>query len=135
VPACCPAAKETWHLQSAGRRTAARGPSRRFAFKQEIAQLGSGDADKLLAAYKKNFEVWREGSELHIRYGSVSKQCYCPAARYHPVKPHDMHCERTRATHQTSWIAAPSGRGRTTIRPRRFCSGGRLEVSDSRPLR
>jgi hypothetical protein len=78
-----------------------RGCFRRFAFKQEIARLGAGDADKLLAAYKKNFEVWREGSEFHIRYGSVNKQCYCPAARYHPVKPHDMHCECTRATHQT----------------------------------
>lgn len=74
---------------------------RRHQFKQEIARLGRGSVDALLAAYRKNFEVWQEGTEFHIRYGAVSKQCYCPAARYHPALPNDMHCECTRATHQT----------------------------------
>ncbi len=79
---------------------------RRFQFKQEIARLGDGSVDKLLEAYKRNFEVWREDNLVHIRYGATNKQCYCPAARYHPVRPHDMHCECTRATHQTIFETA-----------------------------
>jgi len=83
-----------------------RGCFRRFQFKQDIAQQGKGSVDALIQAYKKNFEVWREGDLVHVRYGAVSKQCYCPAARYHPVRPHDMHCECTRATHQTVFETA-----------------------------
>lgn len=83
-----------------------RGCFRRFQFKQDIARLGKGSTDALLVAYKKNFEVWREGGLIHIRYGAVNKQCYCPAARYHPVQPHDIHCECTRATHQTIFETA-----------------------------
>jgi hypothetical protein len=83
-----------------------RGCYRRFEFKQEIARLGTGSVDKLLEAYKRNFEVWREDALVHVRYGPVNKQCYCPAARYHPAKPHDMHCECTRATHQTIFETA-----------------------------
>jgi len=83
-----------------------RGCFRRFQFKQDIARLGKGSVESLLEAYKKNFEVWREGGLVHIRYGAVNKQCYCPAARYHPAKPHDMHCECTRATHQTIFETA-----------------------------
>jgi hypothetical protein len=83
-----------------------RGCFRRFAFKQEIARLGKGNVDRLLEAYKHNFEVWRDGTLVHIRYGRVNKQCYCPAARYHPAKPNDMHCECTRATHQTIFETA-----------------------------
>ena len=63
-----------------------RGCFRRFAFKQEIARLGSGSVDKLVDAYKKNFEVWREEGTVHIRYGAIGKRCYCPAAQYHPAK-------------------------------------------------
>ena len=40
------------------------------------------------------------------RYGAVNRQCYCPATRYHPVKPDAMHCECTRATHQTIFESA-----------------------------
>jgi len=83
-----------------------RGCFRRFQFKQDIAKLGKGDVDRLVAAYKHNFEAWREGDLVHIRYGPVSKVCYCPAARYHPAKPGDMHCECTRATHQTVFETA-----------------------------
>jgi hypothetical protein len=83
-----------------------RGCFRRFDFKQEIARLGKGGVDRLVEAYKRNFEVWREGKLVHIRYGPVNRQCYCPAARYHPVKPGDMHCECTRATHQTIFETA-----------------------------
>ena len=79
---------------------------RRFAFKQEIANLGRGDVDRLVQAYKRNFEIWRDGDQVHIRYGATNKQCYCPAARYHPVRPNDMHCECTRATHQTIFETA-----------------------------
>jgi hypothetical protein len=83
-----------------------RGCFRRFSFKQDIARLGSGSVDKLVDAYKKNFEVWKEGDLVHIRYGAVNNQCYCPAARYHPARPNDMHCECTRATHQTIFETA-----------------------------
>ena len=83
-----------------------RGCFRRFQFKQDIAKQGTGSVDKLLEAYKKNFEVWRDGDLVHVRYGAVSKLCYCPAARYHPTRPNDMHCECTRATHQTVFETA-----------------------------
>jgi hypothetical protein len=79
---------------------------RRHSFKTDIARLGKGNIDNLIAAYKKNFEVWREGDQVHVRYGAISKQCYCPAARYHPVRPNDMHCECTRATHQAVFETA-----------------------------
>lgn len=79
---------------------------RRHDFKVNIAKAGAGDPTKLLEAYKKNFEVWREGQLVHIRYGETSKQCYCPAARYHPALPNDMHCECTRATHQAIFETA-----------------------------
>jgi hypothetical protein len=83
-----------------------RGCFRRHSFKQDIARLGKGSVESLLEAYKKNFQVWREDNLVHIRYGAVSKQCYCPAARYHPAKPNDLHCECTRATHQTIFETA-----------------------------
>jgi hypothetical protein len=73
----------------------------RHSFKTDIARDGKGDIDKLLAAMKRNFEVWREGDLVH-----VVKQCFCPAARYHPVRPHDMHCECTRATQQAIFETA-----------------------------
>ena len=92
-----------------------RGCFRRFQFKQEIAQLGKGSVDRLVEAYKRNFEVWREGNLVHVRYGPENKQCYCPAARYHPIKPNDMHCECTRATHQTIFETALGRPVRVTI--------------------
>lgn len=79
---------------------------RRFQFKQDIANQGRGDLQKLIEAYKKNFEVWQEGERVHIRYGEVSSKCYCPAANYRPSKPNDIHCECTRTTHQTIFETA-----------------------------
>jgi len=83
-----------------------RGCFRRFKLKQDIAQQGKGDLQKLMEAYKKNFEIWQENNLVHIRYGEVSNRCYCPAAHYRPAKPHDVHCECTRATHQTIFETA-----------------------------
>ena len=79
---------------------------RRHAFKTDIARDGHGDLDKLLEAMKRNFHVWREGELVHISFGETVKQCFCPAARYHPVRPHDMHCECTRATQQAIFETA-----------------------------
>ena len=79
---------------------------RRHQFKQDIARQGKGGLESLLEAYKRNFEVWREGNQVHVRYGAVVKQCYCPAARYHPARPNDIHCECTRATHQAIFETA-----------------------------
>jgi hypothetical protein len=78
----------------------------RHSFKTDIARDGKGDIDKLLAAKKRNVEVWREGDLVHVRFGAEVKQCFCPAARYHPVRPHDMHCECTRATQQAIFETA-----------------------------
>lgn len=83
-----------------------RGCYRRHDFKQKIAEDGKGDIDKLIAAYHRNFEIWRDGDQVHIRYGEVSNRCYCPAANYRPSKPDDLHCECTRATHQTIFETA-----------------------------
>jgi hypothetical protein len=78
----------------------------RYQFKKDIAIKGKGDVDKLIEAYKQNFEVWREGDLVHIRYGEVSQGCYCPAAKYRPARPNDLHCECTRTTHQTIFETA-----------------------------
>jgi len=78
----------------------------RHKFKQEIAEKGKGSLENLIAAYKKNFEIWQEGDKIHIRYGEVSANCYCPAANYRKAKPNDLHCECTRSTHQTIFETA-----------------------------
>ncbi len=83
-----------------------RGCYRRHEFKQNIARDGKGDIDKLIEAYKRNFEIWRDGELVHIRYGEVSSRCYCPAANYRAPKPNDLHCECTRSTHQTVFETA-----------------------------
>lgn len=78
----------------------------RYQFKKDIAINGNGNLDKLIENYKKNYEVWREGELVHIRYGEVSKQCYCPAANYRAAKPNDIHCECTRNTHKAIFETA-----------------------------
>ncbi len=84
-----------------------RGCFNRFQFKQDIAAEGKASVDKLVAALKKNFEAWRDGNTVHVRYGAVNQNgCYCPAANYRPGKPHDIHCYCTRATHQAIWETA-----------------------------
>lgn len=76
---------------------------RRHKFKQDIATAGEGDVERLIAAYRKNFNVRREGDLVHIRYGD---HCFCPAARNRPARPNDLHCECTRFTHETVFQAA-----------------------------
>jgi hypothetical protein len=83
-----------------------RGCYRRFPFKQEIARKGRGSVENLMEALRANFEVWREGDLVHIRYGKVSAGCFCPAAKHRPPRPGDLHCECTRAMHQAIWEAA-----------------------------
>lgn len=83
-----------------------KGCYRRHDFKHQIAKNGEGSVEKLIEAYRKNFEIWREGDFVHIRYGETSPGCYCPAARYRPAKPNDLHCNCTKATHQSIWEAA-----------------------------
>jgi hypothetical protein len=78
----------------------------RFQFKKDIAIAGSGDLDKLIESYKKNFEIWKDGDTVHIRYGEVSSNCYCPAANYRTPKHNDIHCECTRNTHKTIFETA-----------------------------
>jgi hypothetical protein len=87
----------------------------RFQFKKDIAINGSGDLDKLLESYKKNFEIWKNGNTVHIRYGEVSKNCYCPAANYRVSKPNDIHCECTRNTHKTIFETALGKKFRVEI--------------------
>lgn len=84
-----------------------RGCFNRFKFKQDIAADGKGSVDKLILALKRNFEAWREGDTVHVRYGAVNRHgCYCPAARYRPSKPNDTQCYCTRASHQAIWETA-----------------------------
>jgi hypothetical protein len=83
-----------------------RGCFNRFKFKQDIAEKGKADLDKLIEAYKQNFEIWKENNRVHIRCGEVSRGCHCPAARYRPAKPNDLHCECTRNTHKTIFETA-----------------------------
>ena len=83
-----------------------RGCFRRHKFKQDIAEAGKGDVEKLIAAYKKNFGIWREGDDVHIAYGREKNSCFCPAARNRQTRPNDLHCECTRATHQTVFETA-----------------------------
>lgn len=83
-----------------------RGCYNRFKFKQDIAEKGKGDIDKLIAAYSQNFEIWKEDGFVHVRYGRISKQCYCPAGQIRHPQPNDLHCECTRTTHQTIFETA-----------------------------
>jgi hypothetical protein len=78
----------------------------RHQFKKDIAITANGDLDKLIENYSRNFEIWKAGTTVHIRYGEVSNQCYCPAANYRPSKPNDIHCECTRNTHKAIFEAA-----------------------------
>jgi len=81
-----------------------RGCFNRHKFKQDIAAAGRGDVDKLLAAYRQNFGIEREGDLVHIRYGGG--KCFCPAARNRPGRPDDLHCECTRFTHEAIFATA-----------------------------
>jgi hypothetical protein len=83
-----------------------RGCFRRHKFKTDIAEAGKGDVDKLLAAYRRNFRVEREGERVHISYGRERNSCFCPAARNRPARPNDLHCECTRATHEAIFETA-----------------------------
>ena len=79
-----------------------RGCFNRHKFKQDLADDGKGDVDKLIQSMSRNFEIWREGENLvHIRYGEVSSGCYCPVLRNRPAIPNDPHCNCTKATHQS----------------------------------
>lgn len=83
-----------------------RGCFNRHQFKLDIAAKGSGDLDNLIKAYSQNFEIWKDGDQVHIRYGEVSNRCYCPVVQNIPPKPNDLHCECTRSTHQSVFEAA-----------------------------
>jgi hypothetical protein len=78
----------------------------RHPFKQAIAEAGKGSVDKLVAAYRASFEAWHDELGVHVRYGEVSRGCYCPAAKARPPRPGDLHCECTRATHRAIFEAA-----------------------------
>jgi len=80
-----------------------RGCFHRHKFKQDIAAAGRGDVGKLLAAYRQNFGIERDGDLVHIRYGD---HCFCPAAHNRPARPNDLHCECTRFTHETIFESA-----------------------------
>jgi len=77
-----------------------RGCYNRHQFKKDISIAGQGNLDNLLTAYKKNFEVWKEGDTVHIRYGEKSPGCYCPVLKNHAYHSKGLHCNCTKATHQ-----------------------------------
>ena len=77
-----------------------RGCYNRHQFKKDISIAAQGDLDKLLIAYKRNFEVWKENDTVHIRYGEKSPGCYCPVLKNHAYNTKGLHCNCTKATHQ-----------------------------------
>jgi hypothetical protein len=83
-----------------------RGCFRRHEFKRAIADEGKGGVERLIEAYRKNFEIWRDGNDVHVRYGETSKACYCPVVRTRQPRPNDVHCECTRSTHQSIFQTA-----------------------------
>jgi hypothetical protein len=83
-----------------------KGCFQRHAFKRDMAVTGRDNLEKLIEAYDRNFEIWREGNVVHIRYGETSEQCYCPVARHRPAVENDLHCECTRGTHQAVFETA-----------------------------
>ena len=54
-----------------------KGCFRRHQFKVNIAVQGKDNLDNLLTAYKKNFEVWREGDQVHV-HAPLSQQRLLP---------------------------------------------------------
>lgn len=83
-----------------------RGCFKRHQFKKDIAAKGEGNLDKLIEAYKANFEIWKDDEGVHVRYGKRSSRCYCPVVKHIPPKPNDLHCECTKATHQSIFETA-----------------------------
>lgn len=79
---------------------------RRHQFKKDFAEKGRGDVDALIAALKQNFDVWRDGDLVHIRYGEASPRCYCPVGKVRAPRPDDVLCNCTRSTFQTIWETA-----------------------------
>lgn len=77
-----------------------RGCYRRHQFKQDIAAAAHGTVDGLVEAYHSICEAWREGDDLHLRYGETSAVCYCPVLRGRALPHGDLHCHCTKATHQ-----------------------------------
>jgi len=77
-----------------------RGCYNRHQFKKDISIAAQGDLEKLLIAYKKNFEVWKEDDTVHIRYGEKSPGCYCPVLKNQAYNTKGLHCNCTKATHQ-----------------------------------
>lgn len=73
---------------------------KRHKFKSDMPAKAEGNLDKLLAAYKENFEAWIDGKNFHIRYGEANKTCFCSVGRNLPNMANDIHCECTRGTHQ-----------------------------------
>lgn len=61
-----------------------RGCYNRFKFKKDIAQKGKCDIDKLIESYSQYFVICMEGEFVHVRYGKVSKQCYCLQGKFVP---------------------------------------------------
>ncbi len=83
-----------------------RGCFRRHSFKTDIARDAQGERKKLIEAMKRNFEVWEDGDDIHVRFGPVLKKCYCPAANYRPPRKNDLHCYCSRATQQAIFETA-----------------------------
>jgi hypothetical protein len=92
-----------------------RGCFNRHPFKKDIAIKGTGNIDKLIEAYKANFEIWNAEDGIHIRFGETSSKCYCPVVKNIPPKPNDLHCECTKATHQSIFETALNRQVRINI--------------------
>lgn len=79
---------------------------RRHKFKTDIAERGKGGIDKLIEAMKSRWEVWKEGNDVHVRFGEKIENCRCPVLNSHPYKPDDIHCNCSKATQQAIFETA-----------------------------
>ncbi|MCP4155694.1 MAG: hypothetical protein GY757_48665 [bacterium] len=78
----------------------------RHKWKSDIAAKSKGDLDKLISVMKKNFECWKEGNKVHVRFGKISTICYCPVLKNAPKNLKELHCNCTKATQQAIFETA-----------------------------
>ena len=54
-----------------------------------------GKSRRMIVVRQKIEKRPKAAGKMLKRYGEVSQGCYCPAAKYRPAKPNDLHCECT----------------------------------------
>ena len=76
-----------------------------------VHDISGDDTEHTIAVIENGHVSHRQagGSASRVVLEAIqrtSKRCYCPVVRDRPAKPSDLHCECTRATHQSIFEAA-----------------------------